>query len=653
MKSMMDDNVILYKQKLSYRTDAPPNQCLSQPWFVRLAKPVYYPRYGCSIEPLICGENVFGKIAEDLKAAVHSVDIITWGFDPGMILVRDGLPGSNQRYGDLLIEIATRAEKPVTVRLLIWHDDLASQLLMNNAPGYYGPSLPPIGSSKGTGFYNEHHQAYSKSWYEKIIRNKIPKIHLHVRHVPRSLLETSIAGEILPKELNVVGVAAALYAAHHQKMILIDFERPKVAVGYVMGHNSMTEYWDCAEHKFQDARRERVYHMDHVELQKRAWREGPSFEGAPGCSPPEHLIKEKKRAVQAYIDRHSHIVTPYQDVSCRVRGPILHDLNHNFCEGWSESARPSSAFLDTLWLIPIPPVQIARKVAHWYDDALNQEDDSGFIARRNKIPIGAFPRQKSEHAAQLVRTQPLHEEKGAKECFANLTRQMGHYIFLQNQYMQYAPWSEHLRSCVHNLRAAGYTEPIYVFLLTSTPERAGMDRPTHELVGRVGQGQSMPVAQKEEVENAMKTGTMPPISEVEMVRSGINVVMCSMWNWAATGGKLLPHNYEEIYIHSKVMIVDDAALTIGSANLNLRSMALDSELNVLSNASEVAYKLRTELFLQSTGRSGPEKFGSMKLTFNEWVSMQSDNKSRMKNGMTLRSNLMPFYVDRKPTSSLI
>jgi phosphatidylserine/phosphatidylglycerophosphate/cardiolipin synthase-like enzyme len=35
-----------------------------------------------------------------------------------------------------------------------------------------------------------------------------------------------------------------------------------------------------------------------------------------------------------------------------------------------------------------------------------------------------------------------------------------------------------------------------------------------------------------------------------------------------------------VYIHSKLLIVDDRRLTVGSANLNNRSMALDSEINV-------------------------------------------------------------------------
>jgi phosphatidylserine/phosphatidylglycerophosphate/cardiolipin synthase-like enzyme len=50
-----------------------------------------------------------------------------------------------------------------------------------------------------------------------------------------------------------------------------------------------------------------------------------------------------------------------------------------------------------------------------------------------------------------------------------------------------------------------------------------------------------------------------------------------------------------IYIHSKMMIVDDRRMTIGSANLNNRSLSLDSEINVAWEAEaddEVASAIR-------------------------------------------------------------
>jgi phosphatidylserine/phosphatidylglycerophosphate/cardiolipin synthase-like enzyme len=94
--------------------------------------------------------------------------------------------------------------------------------------------------------------------------------------------------------------------------------------------------------------------------------------------------------------------------------------------------------------------------------------------------------------------------------------------------------------------------------------------------------------------------------------------------------------------------VDDAAFTIGSANLNLRSMALDSELNVLSEAKEVAFQLRCDLFSQCSGLEGPAQFGDMKNTFEKWLASASKNVEHKGEGAQLDSQLLPFYVDRKP-----
>ncbi|HEX5656186.1 MAG TPA: phospholipase D-like domain-containing protein, partial [Polyangiales bacterium] len=65
------------------------------------------------------------------------------------------------------------------------------------------------------------------------------------------------------------------------------------------------------------------------------------------------------------------------------------------------------------------------------------------------------------------------------------------------------------------------------------------------------------------------------------------------------------------YIHSKLMIVDDRFLTVGSANLTNRSMAVDTELNATVEAehAETALgfairKVRASLLAEHTG--GPE-----------------------------------------------
>lgn len=651
----MNGNFRLYGQKLSYRSNAAPCQCLAQPWFIRAPHRVYGPRHGNRLEPLICGEEVFKSISENVSAAQHTVDIITWGFDPGMVLVRGATAEAGVRYGDLLKTIATRKKNPVKVRLLVWHDDAAAQKKMNNAPGYYGRLFPGIGSADA-GFYSESHQTFNAEWYEQACSNAIPNLHFHVRAVPFARMWEALKDETLPEGLvsGGTGLLAAVYPAHHQKMVLIDYEAPDLAVGYVMGHNSITDFWDTKEHLFRDPRRERIYTMNHVALQKAAWKEGQCYDTpASGYVLTERQQADKERLVQSYIDKHSRVSKPYQDVSCRLQGPVLHDLNHNFCQAWQESERPSSLFLDICRVVPASTLRLARAAARAIGDIFHSETDPSFIERRAKIPPSAFNLRNGEHSVQLVRTQPMHGEKGAKECYANLTRQMLHYMFIQNQYIQYVTWAEHLVACVGRLRSAGYLQPIYVFILTSTPERAGMDSPTYEVANKVGSSDAMKVEHHKALEDARKRNTQPPITAAELADHGIHVFMGSLWTCAESEGPLKQSDYEEIYIHTKVAVVDDAAFTIGSANLNLRSMAMDSELNILSQAQGVAFQLRCDLFSQCTGNTGPAQFGNMKDTFRDWKALASKNEKSMKKRERLDGQLLGFHVDRNAGSPLI
>ena len=68
---------------------------------------------------------------------------------------------------------------------------------------------------------------------------------------------------------------------------------------------------------------------------------------------------------------------------------------------------------------------------------------------------------------------------------------------------------------------------------------------------------------------------------------------------------------EDIYVHSKITIVDDCQLRVGSANLNNRSMGLDSECDLMidcalsanAGAGEVIARLRADLLSEHLGVS--------------------------------------------------
>ena len=73
------------------------------------------------------------------------------------------------------------------------------------------------------------------------------------------------------------------------------------------------------------------------------------------------------------------------------------------------------------------------------------------------------------------------------------------------------------------------------------------------------------------------------------------------------------------------MIVDDVFTTLGSANINERSMSSDSELNICVEDPAVARPLRKHLWGLHTGEEDEE---TIKKAFNKWQRLLDANKAR-------------------------
>ena len=84
---------------------------LTLDWFAN--KAFYPPRAGVHIKPLINGQAAFDAVHAAMEAARHSIDIITWGFDPAMRFKRPDGP----RIGELL---QTKGREGVQARVLVW-----------------------------------------------------------------------------------------------------------------------------------------------------------------------------------------------------------------------------------------------------------------------------------------------------------------------------------------------------------------------------------------------------------------------------------------------------------------------------------------------------------------------------------------------------
>ncbi|OQR26358.1 phospholipase, partial [Pseudomonas sp. Bc-h] len=85
-----------------------------------------------------------------------------------------------------------------------------------------------------------------------------------------------------------------------------------------------------------------------------------------------------------------------------------------------------------------------------------------------------------------------------------------------------------------------------------------------------------------------------------------------------------PDDWLPVYIHSKLMIIDDVFTTLGSSNINTRSMEVDSELNICLEDPAVTRPLRKHLWnLHTNGMGAQDKAAE---AFEEWGRIIKENK---------------------------
>ncbi|APR35265.1 phospholipase D-like domain-containing protein [Paraburkholderia sp. SOS3] len=592
--------------------------------------------YGNTLDFLICGEEGFRSIAKDLKEAKASADIICWGFDPGMELERDmdtsklsggGWP-RGLTYGALLEQLAGRG---VRVRLLIWSNRIGS-LVQKNMPGYSDAPRGPFASN----YVNiDTRQKYCIDWW---LRNlpfgggpANPNLQIMLRDVSKSDASRGLDGE----EDRPSGTESALmewFGTHHQKPVLIDYEYDggSQAVGYVMGLNSVTDFWDRLDHEVEDPLRERWSSKNGIDENR------------------HEMATEAIRSTASY--KHTK---PYQDYACRIVGPALERLHQNFVRGWNADRRKEPAAVE---LASLPP----------------------------RIPTSA---PDPNRIVQIVRTQAREKEKTIKALYFQATSWARNYIYIENQYFFYPEFARHLKKerekfCQAWCRSSGKPlaeiPTLYLFIVIAHPEQDGMVPRTADTLTELGHSDAMreqiDLIDREQInQNYYGSVSKPYTTTIVDPMGGIHQVHVprraldrpSLEKLEATLGMKVSvarlrtsgldanHEmaYREIYIHSKLMMIDDVFVTMGSANLNQRSMAVDSEINIGASGHDMVSALRKRVFEL---HSGGEVSGSgdpllLQRVFDNWNKAMNRNAVARKKGMVMQGFLLKFEDHRSTT----
>lgn len=647
-------------------------------WFLdKRNKPEDHPiTHNNQLKLFICGEDGFASIAADIENAKESIDLCCWGFDPGMELIRaDSLWPRGVTFGDLLI---AAGERGVRVRLLVWlHPKLATAgsfygtgfVNPKNLPGwthdtfYFGLTL----KNKAVSEINAHRtlarhrdpylkragghtdgialndqiaiadkarKEYCCNWFRTArgMNGRFKNISVAYREADTEAIKRNLASETgRIDNSEFIGFTQA--GSHHQKTILIDYAHQDGAnaVGYVMGLNSVTDYWDTVDHKIEDGRRE--------------WGDDREEEEAVQALNPDDKTDPGFRSYK-----------PYRDYACRFEGGgALIAVSKNFESAWLRATVPADNPARTSMEKEIKETAVPSKLLR--------------------------PARKKDASVQIVRTQPEEDDKTIKELYFQATdtaAATGGYIYIENQYFQYEEWTQRLvqqckakaalwRSAAAKSGKSMEDMPVlHVFVVAPVAERDQMVPRTYDTLATIGQhggmnGQQKMIEKKTAEESKMDVVVhandikKPTVKQLEA--DGLRVVASMLQvsdNCLDLKGKRRMR-YREIYIHSKLLLTNDSFFSLGSANLNKRSMSSDSEMNFGTNDRTWARYLRQNIWAKLSGGKfdgASVRQSELADTLDTWAKLQSNNRDKKQAGERMKGFLLPFEDNRSSTLRL-
>ncbi|WP_239687597.1 phospholipase D-like domain-containing protein, partial [Burkholderia cenocepacia] len=120
---------------------------------------------------------------------------------------------------------------------------------------------------------------------------------------------------------------------------------------------------------------------------------------------------------------------------------------------------------------------------------------------------------------------------------------------------------------------------------------------------------------RESIASQMKSAPQPVLNKEY---DGLKVHVCTLVAPDSPPGKWVP-----VYVHAKLMTIDDVFTTLGSANINTRSMEADSELNICHENGDVTKRLRQQLWSLHTNKEGAQDDPGQ--AFNKWEMILNNN----------------------------
>ncbi|MDU5816986.1 MAG: hypothetical protein E6Z52_09485 [Staphylococcus sp.] len=664
-----------------------------------------------TFKALVNGKEAFEELHDRIANAQHSIDIAIWGFQPSMHFKRDG---KSPCIGDLLIQKALEGKK---VRILVWSlpGDIQtfSEANLGNKPGVWVKDKVEGVTSAQVDYDRWWYEAirgnfdnvirrsdiygiiYTTKKFEKLVEftkssNRTNLVYKN-RHVAKQennykdktlpeeaqrLQKHNFKDETLPK--NAYKYALKYAPSHHQKTVLIDYEIPELAVGFVLEHNMVDNYWDDSNHSLKTT-----------------------------------LPNKGKNSP-----------TPLQDVSSIVTGQVLWDINHNFCQSWDRQNNKQ-------WGKDPVDIGITGKRQSFTRDHYQPNpslvDDSKLVMAQI---VRTYDQPDIEdimkvYLKNIKQTTSYIYTENQYFRFPPLVREfISHWETIKNNGRTEGPihWFTVTNSSDEGIGVGTYTTNEMFKLLGKQDVMPGVARniKLNELEAQLGmakkrefrlynesmkaptaEGKAVAAAEfeknqqeiqriekeigeikakqheEQKTQEAGKAGPAKKEGELNQIESselgqeepnltkelgyeisdtpGIKAHICTLMPKDENGKYV--HTYKkngkdtpaEVYVHSKVTIMDDVFTVISSANLNTRSMQVDTELGIIMECADVAEGLRKRLWDLHTNKNfaaNPDDmhdYAVAKEAFKIWQQLIEKNKQLKEKGGSPDCALREFY----------
>ncbi|KAJ3702276.1 hypothetical protein LUZ61_005981 [Rhynchospora tenuis] len=490
---------------------------------------------GSDYEPHRCWEDIFDAISN----AQHLIYITGWSVYTEITLIRDSRrqkPGGDITLGELLKK---KASEGVRVLMLVW-DDRTS-----------------VGLLKKDGLMATHDEDTFNYFKDSEVNCVL---------CPRN---PDNGGSIV-QDLQI-----STMFTHHQKIVVVDHALPNQGsqqrriVSFVGGIDLCDGRYDTQYHSLFRTL-DTAHHDDFHQ---------PNFEGAT-------INKGGPRE-------------PWHDIHCRLEGPIAWDVLYNFEQRWRKQGgkdllvKLREDLSETI--IPPSPVVFPEDPEAWHVQLFRSIDGGAAFG---------FPETPEDAArAGLVSGKDNIIDRSIQDAYINAIRRAKHFIYIENQYFLGSSYAWKPEGIKPEDIGALHLIPKELSLKIVSKIEAGERFTVYVVVPMWPEGMPESGSVQAILDWQRRTMEMMYTDIIQALQAkGIEADPKDYLTFFCLGNREVKRDgeYEPeekpqpdtdysraqehrrfmIYVHTKMMIVDDEYIIIGSANINQRSMdgARDSEI---------------------------------------------------------------------------